>query len=125
MQTGCSAIAAKGSYYEVSGRDAEGLKTANIETLCAIYHDDRPPLIRAELVRRGSIRQQYWPLVDDNRIAVGMNVAELMCAWGLGFEQHKTLTARGENIQWVRYHGTPYDATYIYTENGVITEIQN
>jgi hypothetical protein len=121
---GCG-LGAEGSYNEVSQRDAEGLKTAQTWVLRWIYYDKAPPLVRAELERRGAVRPEYWPLIDEHKIAIGMNTDELQTAWGNGLEQHQTVTASGSHIQWVHYNGSPTDATYVYTDNGIITTIQN
>jgi hypothetical protein len=124
-----------GSYREIAGRDAEGLKTADTDMLASVYGDYHKPEQWAELLRRGLVRDQYKSLIDRHVVRIGMNETELKASWG-GFTScaSNTLlnpilcgiwpvstitTGAGTHIQW-----KTSDGAYVYTDNGIVTAIQ-
>ena len=124
-----------GSYREVSNRDAEGLKTADPEMLASVYADQHKSYQWEELRRRGLVRDQYKPLIDLHQIRIGMTETELKASWG-GFEScpshtflnpvlcgiypvSRTITSSGVHVQWRDTEGS-----FVYTDNGIVTAIQ-
>jgi hypothetical protein len=101
--------------------------------LCIAYHEAKDnsllgknaPTYRAEIERRNLIPNNEWGLVEDKQVRIGMSVCALRASWGPGKEN--TITSRyGSSIQHVYRlswcHGCKVQ--YVYTENGVVTAIQ-
>lgn len=76
-----------------------------------------PALVRAEVrTRRLTVNDS---LAKAENIRIGVNSCTLYAAWGLPDRQNRTTSRRGVFIQHV------YGDTLVYTDNGVITTVQD
>ena len=113
------------SYAHAKAADLAALAQAD---LCAAYHDGHPPTVRAELERRGAIAAADWPDVEARTIRVGMSQCALLASWGipgLWGNVNRSVTAAGTETQWVYRDCDACEATYVYTERGVVTGWQD
>ena len=94
--------------------------------LCRAFHNN-PERIRGVLVSRDIIPYTDWPLINRNRIAMGMSVYGLICSWGtpmLGFGDVSTYTGSwGTHQQWCYDRYSHYQCAYI--ENGFVSGWSN
>ena len=63
--------------------------------------------------------------VIDRQIVVGDDFCTMHAAWGLPSSINKTTTSNSNFIQWVYRPYSNAAASYVYTNNGIITAIQN
>jgi hypothetical protein len=89
------------------------------EDLCRSYHGYKYDAAREELIRRNSLTQAEWELVNHKQVRVGMSELALVCAMGPA-EVNRTVTAAGTRKQYVYSRGT-----YVYVENGVVVGFQD
>jgi hypothetical protein len=89
------------------------------EDLCRSYHGYKYDAAREELIRRNSLTQAEWELVNHKQVKVGMSELALVCAMGPA-EINRTVTAAGTRKQYVYFGGT-----YVYVENGVVVGFQD
>jgi hypothetical protein len=75
--------------------------------------------IKAELNRRGAVAPGEWPLIDQQKIRVGMSECALLASWGSPLGINHTVTAAGDSAQYV-YGG----GNYAYVTNGRVTGMQ-
>ena len=103
-------------------------------TLCIRYNESREnsflrknePVYRAEIERRNLIKQDEWALIEKKEARLGMSVCALRASWGPG-KENVTTTRYGQSIQHVYRLSWCHrcNVKYVYTENGVVTAIQD
>lgn len=86
------------------------------------------------------IRDEFRDIILENSVAIGMNEHEVEQSLGYPIEINRTITANGEKKQMIygkvftyySFVGTQVytnritsDKVYIYTENGIVTAIQD
>lgn len=76
---------------------------------------------RAELERRGTFTAEEWSLIDRKIVRIGMRELAVYASWGLPGDTNTTHTSRGVHKQLVYGSG----ARYVYTDNGIVTAIQD
>jgi hypothetical protein len=92
------------------------------ERLCTLVRDAPAAveLASSELIRRTALSAREMDAVRARRINIGTSQKVLLCALGPPQRRNRTVTASGEDIQWV------YGRTLIfYTVNGVVTAFQD
>lgn len=92
--------------------------------LCHFYYKNPTPELRAEIDRRLGFGKDEWRLIDENKIRNGISANALVCSWGLPVpfgDIHQSVGQWGVHSQWVYRKCTSCDATYVYTQNGVVT----
>jgi hypothetical protein len=103
-------------------------------SLCVKYHESRNNSYlrkdeagyRAEIERRNLIQPDEWALIDKKEARLGMSVCALRASWGPAKENSIT-SKYGSSIQhvyrlsWCRR----CNVQYVYTENGIVTAIQD
>ena len=99
--------------------------------LCNAYHNGHYKNVRAAIIRRGFVPQGDWALIDAGQIRRGMSEAELICAWGapspLDGKVNTYVGPNGTEKQWVYrtcISSLGCNASYVYTQNGLITSWQ-
>jgi uncharacterized protein YceK len=111
------------------------IATIDDRALCNWYGDWREewtrkhemPAIRAEIERRNLVSPDEWDLIDRKKVRIGMSICALRASWGTATE-NRTSTRYGSSIQhvyrcnWCRHYTR---GQYVYTENGVVTAIQD
>ena len=102
--------------------DAAVLRSASNRELLDAYSNCHGDAIWKEAVVRGLVRDQNRPQVDEGRPMIGMTTGELLATDGnyLIIESSIT-TSMGTHIQWKDVN----TGSFIYTDNGHVTAIQN
>lgn len=77
-----------------------------------------------ELIRRGKVRKQNAETILKRQIQIGMSECEVIASWGWPRDQNRSHYAFGTHNQmiWRAYDTAP--ATYVYTEDHVVTSWQ-
>jgi hypothetical protein len=102
--------------------------------LCNEYHAVRDewtlkknlPLIRSEIESRNLVKPDEWDIIDQKKVRLGMSICALRASWGAA-KENSTLTRYGSRIQHVYRLSWCHrcNVQYVYTENGVVTAIQD
>jgi hypothetical protein len=121
LVTGCASIS------------PERTAKMNDRQLCNSYGDARDnaairknlPSLRAEIDRRGLVRAEEWSLIESKEAQLGMSVCALRASWGPA-KENALATRYGESIQHVYRLSWCHrcNVKYVYTNNGVVTAIQ-
>lgn len=79
-----------------------------------------------EIARLGVFANRDMDAIARGQIYIGMPEAAMVCATGnFNYGIHTTQTAAGVSRQYVLGDGTYNPRRYVYTENGVVTAIQD
>lgn len=116
-----------GSPVSMSMMSAEQLALQDNIELCNAYHHMRTEKIKAELESRNLFNEREWQAINQNAFYKGMSVAALVCSIGLPGvygDINRSSGDWGSHAQWVYRSCNACKATYIYTENGVVTAWQ-
>jgi hypothetical protein len=102
--------------------------------LCNAYGDARDnwsikknlPNLKSEIMKRGLVKESEWQLIDDKQVRIGMSVCALRASWGPA-KENSTTSRYGSHIQHVYRLSWCHrcNVQYVYTENGVVTAIQD
>jgi hypothetical protein len=90
------------------------------------YLKGKLPEYRREIETRRLVPDEDWPSIESRQVKIGMSICGLRAAWGSS-EERSLSTRYGESIQhiyrlsWCRR----CKVQYVYTENGVVTAIQD
>ena len=114
-----------GSPVRISMLSPQELKAENAWNLCGAYAHGHSEKVKAELVRRGEIPDDEWPLIEQNKIRIGMSEFGLVCSWGGAYRINETVGSWGVHKQWVYRACRSCSAQYVYTENGKVSSWQN
>ena len=117
---GCAAISAKGSVFDIQARAPGQFSDIEDDGLCLSYGDSPGAAMREEITRRGIIKPAMWSVIDAGSVSVGMTTCAILASYGMHVYPNRTVTAYGEHVQWVAN-----GRQYIYTDNGIVTAIQN
>lgn len=77
-----------------------------------------------EMKRRGILSDEELETVKKRKLSIGMPRCSVYAAWGSPSKENTTTTSYGTKIQHI-YRGFRSSSSYVYTENGKITGIQN
>ena len=112
----------------ISTMSPEALKSENSYDLCKYYASSKSENVKLELIWRGAIPDNEWPLIEKKLIQLGMSELGLVCSWGIPNQINKTVVRWGTRKQWIYcpygYYNS-HDCQYVYTDNGKITAWQN
>jgi hypothetical protein len=72
-----------------------------------------------EIRARGAFTTREADAIEGRKIFIGMREGAARCSWGSADKVNRTITARGTDLQII------YGETYVYTENGIVTAIQD
>lgn len=72
----------------------------------------------------GKIRRGFADQIKAGKVALGMNMVEVILAWGQPHDANSRVSRLGRSEQWVYRRGR-FDAQYVYFENGVVTSISS
>lgn len=90
-----------------------------------IYGHTPDAIARAEISRRGLIKDAEWTLIDQQKIRVGMSECGLLASWGRPSTINSSVGSFGKSKQYV-YRGYFASGTnYVYVKNGVVEAFQN
>ena len=89
------------------------------------YFVNHGPREKAELVARNDIPADEWPLIDANKVAIGMGPDAVVAAWGQPSAVNTTTTAEGDDVQWVYAGCSSCANSYVYFVNNLVSTIQN
>ena len=103
------------------------LMNEKLEDLTNAYAFNHREEVLQELVRRGSVRPEFSAYVQNGKLTIGMNKAEVL---SLAIQQYthevnRTVTAAGVTEQWVYENADGKAYLYIYFTNGFVTAYQN
>ena len=73
-----------------------------------------------DLISQGNYSDEELANLKRGSIWIGAGEDEIILSWGTPEEKNTTITANNTRIQWVYTQGN-----YIYTDNGIVTSIQN
>ena len=116
-----------GSPVRIAMMSQEELKSVDSHDLCFAYDMNHSEKIKAELKRRAAIPEHEWPLIDQNKIKLGMSELGLVCSWGgvgLYGAVNQSVGSWGVHKQWVYRACHSCRANYVYTENGKVKSWQ-
>ncbi len=124
---GCAAISARGSFFDIAAQSPEGLSQKSTADLTNYLGDgigvSQSPYARGrvltELLERGVIRQQYADDIATGKVAIGMDVDEMIAACGC-LEEGAHVTPSGKTVQW---QWGQYGS--VFTRDGVVVDIQS
>lgn len=75
------------------------------------------------------VRPAFQAAAEYRMVRVGMNVKEVVCAWGRPNDINRTTYSGGYSEQWVyeKYYGEMLGSTwrFVYFEDGEVTAIQD
>lgn len=84
------------------------------------------PILSGELARRGiTMGSTENELAMRKAVRVGLSRCSMWASWGGSLRDNRTTNAYGTRIQHVFGSSSGYSRSYVYTENGRITTIQN
>jgi hypothetical protein len=90
------------------------------------YSKGKLPALKAEIMNRGLVQDDEWNAIEKRQVKLGMSICGLRAAWGSA-KENKISSRGGESIQHVYRlswcHGCKVQ--YVYTENGIVTAIQD
>jgi hypothetical protein len=112
----------------VAAMGEDQLKEVPLHQLCNAYKMHRAEKVKAELIRRGDIADDEWDLIEARKIRIGMSQPALLASWGtpgIWGRVNRSVGSYGEHIQWVYRSCDRCSATYVYTENGIVTSWQD
>tara|TARA_R100000781_G_scaffold110309_2_gene75675 strand:+ start:1506 stop:1802 length:297 start_codon:yes stop_codon:yes gene_type:complete len=92
--------------------------------LCHFYYSNPSDALRTEINSRVGFPDAEWQMIDGNRIHAGMSAAALVCSWGLPTpfgDINRYVGQWGNDAQWVYRKCRHCEATYVYTEDGIVT----
>lgn len=92
--------------------------------LCHFYHKNPTPALRSEIDDRLGFSEAQWQVIDANKIRIGMSGAAMICSWGLPTpygDINRYVGQRGNDAQWVYRNCKRCEATYVYTDDGIVT----
>ncbi|MDC7713045.1 hypothetical protein PQU96_02700 [Vogesella sp. LYT5W] len=83
--------------------------------------------VAAEIKNRGGVSpsQAEHSIIMSESVAIGMSECGMLAAMGSPNGQNSTITSNGRRTQYVfrPFHGRY--STYVYTDNGKVTAVQN
>jgi hypothetical protein len=90
------------------------------------YQKSKLPALKQEIQNRNLMPDEEWALADAREIRVGMSVCGLRASWGSAEERnyssrYSQSTQHIYRLSWCRR----CKVSYVYTENGKVTAIQN
>ena len=96
-------------------------------SLCMAYGNPfaRTKTIRDELQRRHVFDAEEWRLIDRRELKVGSTLNMMVASWGIPNANNRTRTAEGIEVQHIYGTGRYERRRYVYTNNGIITGIQD
>lgn len=119
----------------------EQIRKQNTARLCMVYrelknmpessmtrttlereHPDWFDRVKTNIVRRTGQTGDQFEIMMDKQIRIGMTTQAVLCAWGNPTRINNTTSQFGRSQQLV--YGS-YGRAYVYTDNGVVTTIQN
>jgi hypothetical protein len=82
--------------------------------------------LKAEIDRRGLVKDGEWSLVEAREVKLGMSVCALRASWGPA-KENTTTSRYGNGTQHIYRLSWCHrcKVQYVYTENGVVTAIQD
>jgi hypothetical protein len=97
--------------------------------LCTMYYYASPTQrtgIKAELHKRKAIQDWEWVVIEKESISLDMSVYGLYCSWGPPDERNVSVGSYGRHVQHIyNLYSRRIKTTYVYTENGKITDWQH
>ena len=121
VMTGCAPIG-------MPSQPSKPLAEYTKEELCHFYYKAPTAGLRSEINERAVISEDDWGAIDAHKIRLGMSATGLICAWGLPTpfgDINLSTGSWGTHAQWVYRKCKRCDASYVYTENGVVTGWSN
>jgi hypothetical protein len=97
---------------------ANAYKT-DIVRLCEQYRSTKLPQLMAAIRERGVFSAREAAAIESRQIFIGMSEGAVRCSWGDADRINRTITARGIDLQII------FGKSYVYTENGIVTAIQD
>jgi uncharacterized protein YceK len=90
------------------------------------YSKGKLPALKAEIKNRGLVPDDEWSVIEKREVMLGMSLCGLRASWGSA-KENVTSTRYGESIQHVYRLSWCHrcNVQYVYTENGVVTAIQD
>ncbi|MBM3318805.1 MAG: hypothetical protein FJY75_13230 [Candidatus Eisenbacteria bacterium] len=128
----CAALAActSYSYLKVTRMTPAQLKQASDAEICNAYsHTRAEPRtrqapIREEMLARGLLTDEEWPLVEQRQLRPGMSKLALIACWGYPKRATRALHAGGDTLvaheQYIYEGSAGWSTLSVYLEDGVI-----
>lgn len=107
------------------------LNVLAIDTVCYIFvkvqyknkigwiHKDA--LVDKSLMKNPRVRDEFSFLVSQRKIAIGMNMDEVIESWGYPPKKNTTVTSNSTSEQWIY---SVEANKYVYFENGIVNAMQ-
>lgn len=115
-----------GSPLNVSMRSATGLKSVSNAQLCSTYGEMPNKTIATEIKQRQLFPDEFWSLINSNRVVVGMTKLSVLASWGRPEAINRIRTANDENEQWCFHRMYARGDEYVYFNSlGIVTAIQD
>jgi len=75
-------------------------------------------------IAEGRIRRGFADDIKAGRVAIGMNMVEVLLSWNRPHDVNSRVSRFGRSEQWV-YRRGQFKAQYVYFDNGVVTSISS